>query len=103
MALSVQRNKLKKYRKIEGTAKLGDEMYKDLDGDNQITAKDQVNIGTTDPKLIYGIGLNVQYKKFSLNILGNGAHDFVGGTSYLQIAENQINSSVICMPSFICL
>lgn len=45
-------------------------MYKDLDGDNQITAKDQVNIGTTDPKLIYGIGLNVQYKKFSLNILG---------------------------------
>ena len=37
--------------------------------------------------------------KFSLNILGNGAHDFVGGTSYLQIAENQINSSVICMPS----
>ncbi len=90
---------LKKYRKIEGTAKLGDEMYKDLDGDNQITAKDQVNIGTTDPKLIYGIGLNVQYKKFSLNILGNGAHDFVGGTSYLQIAENQINSSVICMPS----
>ena len=49
---------------------IGDEMYKDLDGDNQITAKDQVNIGTTDPKLIYGIGLNVQYKKFSLNILG---------------------------------
>lgn len=36
-------------------------MYKDLDGDNQITVKDQVNIGTTDPKLIYGIGLNVQY------------------------------------------
>ena len=90
---------LNEYRKIEGTAKLGDEMYKDLDGDNQITAKDQVNIGTTDPKLIYGVGLNVQYKKFSLNILGNGAHDFVGGTSYLQIAENQINSSVICMPS----
>ncbi|WP_455611117.1 TonB-dependent receptor domain-containing protein, partial [Bacteroides sp.] len=51
------------YRKIEGTAKLGDEMYKDLDGDNQITVKDQVNIGTTDPKLIYGVGLNVQYKK----------------------------------------
>lgn len=52
---------LNEYRKIEGTAKLGDEMYKDLDGDNQITAKDQVNIGTTDPKLIYGVGLNVQY------------------------------------------
>lgn len=87
------------YRKIEGTAKLGDEMYKDLDGDNQITVKDQVNIGTTDPKLIYGIGLNVQYKKVGLNILGNGAHDFVGGTSYLQISENQLNASTIGVPS----
>lgn len=58
------------YQKIEPTAKMGDEMYKDLDGDNQITVKDQVNIGTTDPKLIYGIGLNVQYKKFGLSILG---------------------------------
>lgn len=90
---------LNAYKKIEGTAKMGDEMYKDLDNDNQITAKDQVNIGTTDPKLIYGISLNAQYKKWGLNILGNGAHDFVGGTSYLQIAENQINTSVICMPS----
>ena len=87
------------YRKIEGTAKLGDEMYKDLDGDNQITVKDQVNIGTTDPKLIYGVGLNVQYKKVGLSILGNGAHDFVGGTSYLQISENQLNASTIGVPS----
>lgn len=87
------------YRKIEGTAKLGDEMYKDLDGDNQITVKDQVNIGTTDPKLICGVGLNVQYKKVGLSILGNGAHDFVGGTSYLQISENQLNASTIGVPS----
>jgi len=90
---------LETYKKIEGTAKLGDEMYKDLDGDSQITVKDQINIGTTDPKLIYGIGLNLQYKKLSLNILGNGADDFVGGSSYLQIAENQLNASTIGVPS----
>ena len=65
------------YRKIEATAKMGDEMYKDLDGDNQITVKDQVNIGTTDPKLIYGVALNIQYKKWGISILGNGADDFV--------------------------
>lgn len=87
------------YQKIEPTAKMGDEMYKDLDGDNQITVKDQVNIETTDPKLIYGIGLNVQYKKFGLSILGNGAHDFVGGTSYLQVSENQLNSGIPGVPS----
>ena len=49
---------------------MGDEMYKDLDGDNQITVKDQVNIGTTDPKLIYGVALNIQYKKWGISILG---------------------------------
>jgi len=77
------------------TAKMGDEMYKDLDGDNQITVKDQVNIGTTDPKLIYGVALNIQYKKWGISILGNGADDFVGGSSYLQISENQR-----CIPIF---
>ena len=87
------------YRKIEATAKMGDEMYKDLDGDNQITVKDQVNIGTTDPKLMYGVALNIQYKKWGISILGNGADDFVGGSSYLQISENQLNASTIGVPS----
>ena len=83
----------------QATAKMGDEMYKDLDGDNQITVKDQVNIGTTDPKLIYGVALNIQYKKWGISILGNGADDFVGGSSYLQISENQLNASTIGVPS----
>ena len=82
------------YQKIQPSAKLGDEMYKDLDGDGKISAMDEVNIGTTDPKLIYGVELNVRYKQFSLNVLGNGAHDFVGGESYLLIAENQTNGGI---------
>ncbi len=90
---------LAEYKKLEGTAKLGDEMYKDLDGDGQITVKDQKNIGTTDPKFIYGIGLDIQYKKLSLNVLGNGVDDFIGGSSYLVVAENQITASVIGVPS----
>lgn len=81
------------YQKIESTAKLGDERYKDLDGDNSITVKDEVNIGTSDPKFFYGVGLDLQYKTWSLNILGNGAHDFVGGTSYLVVAENQLEGA----------
>ena len=41
-------------------------MYKDLDGDNQITAKDQVNIGTTDPKtyLWYRFECTIQEVQF---------------------------------------
>lgn len=85
---------LEAYKKIQPSAKLGDEMYKDTDGDGKITAKDEVNIGTTDPKMIYGIELNVRYKNLSLNVLGNGAHDFVGGESYLLVAENQTNGGI---------
>ncbi len=31
--------------------------------------------------------------------MGNGADDFVGGSSYLQISENQLNASTIGVPS----
>lgn len=82
---------LTEYQKISSTAKLGDEMYDDLDGDGSITVSDQVNIGTTDPKFIYGIGLDASYKRLSLSILGNGASKYVVGSSYLMIAENQIS------------
>lgn len=86
-------NQLEAYRKIQSDAKLGDEMYKDLDGDGSITVKDQQNIGTTDPKLIYGLALDVKYRNLGLSILGNGVSDFVSGSSYLVVAENQIEGA----------
>lgn len=67
---------LAEYQKIVPTASLGDEMYADTDGDGAITAKDEINIGETEPNFFYGTALNIQYKKFNLNILGQGAHDF---------------------------
>lgn len=84
---------LAEYQKIESNAKLGDEMYRDVDGDGKITVKDQVNIGTTDPKYFYGLGLDASYKHWNLNILGNGAYGFVSGTSYLVVAENQLEGA----------
>ena len=81
------------YQKIQSTAKLGDEMYKDLDGDGSITVKDQVNIGTTDPKFIYGFSLDASWKRLNLSILGNGASKYVCGSSYLVVAENQIEGA----------
>ncbi len=85
---------LAEYQKIESNAKLGDEMYKDVDGDGKITVKDQVNIGTSDPKFFYGLALDVNYKRWNLSILGNGAHNFcIAGSSYLVVAENQLEGA----------
>lgn len=85
---------LAEYKKIESTAKLGDEMYKDIDGDGKITVNDQVNIGTTDPKFFYGVGIDASYKRWNLNVLGNGTHDYcLGSASYLMVAENQLEGA----------
>ena len=53
------------YQKIVPTAQLGDEMYADIDDDKAITAKDQINIGETEPNFFYGVALNLEYKKIS--------------------------------------
>ena len=86
-------DQLAAYQKIQPTAKLGDEMYKDLDEDGSITVKDQVNVGTTDPKFIYGFALDASWKNLSLSILGSGASRYVLGSSYLVVAENQIEGA----------
>ncbi len=57
MVLYVLRNNLLPIEKLRQQLKWVMKCIKDLDGDNQITVKDQVNIGTTDPKLIYGVAL----------------------------------------------
>ena len=103
------------YQKIVPTAQLGDEMYADIDDDKAITAKDQINIGETEPNFFYGVALNLEYKKFHLDILGQGAHDFaaVGASNsdmkigihgygdsfnYLLVGENQTDNRC-CLPS----
>lgn len=90
---------LAEYKKLVPTASLGDEMYADTDGDNAITAKDAVNIGDTEPDFFYGVGLNLEYKKFRLDILGQGAHDYAsvgygpGGSQGFDIGLHGYGSS----------
>ncbi|MDR1884167.1 MAG: TonB-dependent receptor [Prevotella sp.] len=53
----------------------GDIKYKDLDGDGEITEKDKTAMkGTRNPELVYGFGLNTNYKNFDFGFLfqGNG-------------------------------
>lgn len=56
-------------RKFKG----GDLIYQDTDGDGKITAKDRTFIGSTNPKVTFGLTLNAGYKGFDLSIVFSGA------------------------------
>jgi hypothetical protein len=52
---------------------LGDYIYKDIDGNNKIDAKDQLRSDlNTIPQIVFGLTGNFQYKNFDLAILFQG-------------------------------
>lgn len=78
---------LDKGPKRTGNEKLGDIRYKDLDGDNKITAAgDRQIIGNQFPNWTGGFNFSVSYKNFELSGLLQGAFDckryFNGEASY---------------------
>lgn len=52
--------------------KVGDLIYKDLNGDHIIDDKDTEAIGNTQPKLRYAVNINVAYRNFDLTVVGTG-------------------------------
>ena len=50
----------------------GDLQYADLNGDGVVDNNDQTNIGNSTPKLVFGLNLNMIYKRFEVTIIGNG-------------------------------
>ena len=57
---------------FEQTYKPGDFRWKDLNGDNQITAEDRTYLGSPLPDFVFGIPLSVGYKNFDLSIFFQG-------------------------------
>lgn len=57
--------------------------YKDLNGDNKIDSYDQEFIGTTLPKLEYGVRVNVGFKNFDLSVFGSGVAGRIGQDAYM--------------------
>ncbi len=58
-----------------GTVRPGDLKYKDINGDNVIDSKDQVDLGKmgwSSSPYVYGLNLTAQYKKFTLYLSGTG-------------------------------
>lgn len=51
----------------EQTTRPGDFRFKDLNGDNNITAEDRTYLGSPLPKFIFGVPVSVGYKNFDLS------------------------------------
>ena len=62
--------------------------YKDLNGDGKIDQLDQTWLGTTNPKLIFGVTGELSYKNFSLTLFVTG----VQGVLVNDLAKQEKNS-----------
>lgn len=70
------------------TSAIGTAKMKDVSGDNKIDIADRTFIGNPNPKFIYGITNNFQYKNFDLNIIIAGQ----GGNKIMNInLQNEQN------------
>ncbi|MFC4871059.1 SusC/RagA family TonB-linked outer membrane protein [Negadavirga shengliensis] len=50
----------------------GDFKYRDVNGDNMVTAEDRVILGNSFPDFTWSIGNNLSYKNFNLNVFVEG-------------------------------
>lgn len=57
---------------FEQTTMPGDFRFKDLNGDNRITAEDRTYLGSPLPKFVFGVPLSIGYKNFDLSIFFQG-------------------------------
>jgi len=80
-----------------GEVKPGDLKYKDQNGDNIIDGKDEVELGSYSPKFFYGINLTLNWKNFTLFMLGTGQTGAIGfkNNGYYWISGNSKYSEVV--------
>ncbi|MBX3256777.1 MAG: SusC/RagA family TonB-linked outer membrane protein [Chitinophagaceae bacterium] len=72
-----------------GTPRLGDLIYRDLNGDGLLDERDMAPIGKgAIPRTTYGITAGVNYKSFELNILFQGIGDYSTVLGGIGVWEN---------------
>jgi TonB-linked SusC/RagA family outer membrane protein len=64
-------------------ARLGGIKYIDLDGNGVINSDDRTFIGSTLPKLEYGINISLAYKDFDFSVFGSGVTGRIGQDPYI--------------------
>ncbi len=76
------------------TIRVGDIIYKDLNGDNYIDWRDEAVIGKSGlPKKMYSLDMGMQYKGFSLRMLWQGGSDYlvtIGGSASAAFGNESI-------------
>jgi hypothetical protein len=74
------------YKGITGSIRPGDMKFKDVNGDNKITADDKVRSEKTNrPQFTGGASINLGYKAFDLSVLFQGT---LGGLQYIGQTES---------------
>lgn len=64
-------------------SRLGGIKYVDLDGNGVINSDDRTFIGSTMPKLEYGINISLAYKDFDFSVFGSGVTGRIGQDPYI--------------------
>lgn len=70
----------------------GDIIFVDLNKDGQITEEDKTLIGSPQPKYIFGIQLNVEYKGIFLNLVGTGKAGHQIASAYRSFGDSPKNN-----------
>ena len=80
-----------------GTVRPGDIKYKDLNNDNVINNEDQMMIGNSDPRIGYGLTLNITYGAFELFALaiGQNGEDRIFNDPYYWVYGDRKYSEVV--------
>ena len=80
------------YPGLNGVAVLGDPIYRDVNGDGEVTNADRIRIDQTNiPELQYGISLGAQYKGFDFTALFQGQRRV---SQYLRYTFNNGNNGL---------
>ncbi|WP_068472876.1 SusC/RagA family TonB-linked outer membrane protein [Saccharicrinis aurantiacus] len=81
--------KLAKYQQLDPTAKLGDLMYVDTDGDGKLTEADKVYGGSGMPDFELGLNMNASYKNFDISMqwYASVGNDIINGSRLYAMQE----------------
>ncbi len=71
------------YVSMQNPARLGGIKYVDINGDGIINADDRTFIGSTLPKLEYGVNISMAYKNIDFSVFGSGVSGRIGLDPYI--------------------